>query len=217
MSAPELERRLVGAVPRVDLMPKEVRQRIALRMTRRIVILLVALALAVVIAGIAWAIILRGDARSALEAAREQTTQLQVQQAQFADLRAQQRLARESAELAAIPLADRLDWPDLVAVAIDALPASALVDAVSLVADSPISAVEQPAGPFTAPRIGMIELALQANDLAVLTDWLDDMRARAEFSEVSMLTVQVVEGWTATATLSLAPELTATETTEAAQ
>lgn len=132
-------------------------------------------------------------------------------------MRVLQRASRQAEELAAIPLADQIDWEDIIGTAVDALPASAFVAAVTFAADTPTSAVAQLTEPFTAPRIGVIELNLQATSLDELTDWLDRMRRDPAFSDVSMYTVEVVEGWTAMATLSLAPSLTAVSPEEAAE
>ncbi len=209
MSLAESTGRRIAATPRADLLPREMLERAAVRATRRIVVLLILLALVLVGAGLVGATLLRAQSQAALAAAQQHTTELQAQQAEFVEIRALQRTSREAAALVAIPLADRLDWREIIGTAIDALPASAFVTSADFAADSPTAPVEQSTGPFTASRIGVIELVLHATRLEELNAWLDRMRADPAFSEVSMRTVELVEGWAATATLSIAPELTA--------
>src|SRR5690606_13503345 len=112
------------------------------RATRRIVVLLILLAVVLVGAGYVATTLLRAESRAELAAAQDRTAALQTQQAEFAELRGMQRLSREGAELAAVPLADRVDWPDLLGTAVDALPASALLTSATFAADSPLTAVE---------------------------------------------------------------------------
>jgi len=209
MSATPPDGRLVAATPRADLLPKEILRQAAVRATRRIVVLLVLLALVIVGAGLVGASLLRSQSQAALAAAQQRTTELQAQQAEFVEIRALQRVSRQSAEVAAVPLAYRVDWEALIGSAVAALPASAFVTSAEFAADSPTAAVEQTTGPFAAPRIGYLEIQLYATQLEELNAWLDKMRADPAHSEVSMLTVELLEGWSSTATLSISPDLTA--------
>jgi len=202
------EPRWVDGPPRADLLPRELLERAAVRATRRVVVLLVLLALVVVAGGFALASLARTSSQATLTAAQQRTVELQSRQAEFAEIRQLQRTARETAALAALPEADRIDWPAVIGVALDALPASAIVGTLTFAADSPTSAVEQDSGPYTWPRIGVLELGLHATELETLNAWLDRMRADEAFSQVRMLTVEGPDGWDATATLSLSPALT---------
>ena len=208
--------RLVEGPPRADLLPREILEQAAVRTTRRLVLLLVLLAIAVVVAGYGGASLVRAGSQAELSAAQQRTAELQASQAEFVEVRQLQRTARETSALVAVPEADRLDWAELIEIAVDALPASAIVGTVTFVADTPTSAVEQDAGPFTSPRIGMLELGIHATELETLNAWLDRMRADPAFSQVRMLSVEGPEGWDATATLSLSPALTSPPAEEAA-
>lgn len=209
--------RYVGAVARVDLLPKEVRDQAAAKQTRRTMLLLIVLALAVVAAGFAAVQLLVATSASDLDAANDQTRQLTEQQAAYQRVRALQAANTQADALNRATTATQLDWDALLAEAFTALPASASIDAIALDSQSPLSEPDQTQSPFGQAAIGSIQASIQSGSIDDLTSWLAAVRADPTFSSVTALQTQnqASEGgssWQLTATLYISPSVTALPT-----
>src|SRR5690606_25793730 len=76
---------VVAAEPRVQLLPPSVRQRERMREARRLMTLLVLLAVTIVGGGMTWAYFRQAQEQIALEAATARTDQLLAEQAEYAE------------------------------------------------------------------------------------------------------------------------------------
>jgi len=206
--------RYVGAVARVDLLPKEVRDHAAARATRRLMLLLVVLAIVVVAAGFAAVQLLVASSAGDLAAANAETKQLTTQQATYQRVRALQAADAEADAMHRVTTATQIDWDALLTEALAPLPASASVGSISVDSQSPLTAPNQTQNPFGQAAIGTMQLQLTAANIDDLTGWLATMRADAMFSSVTALQAQNSgdQSWQMNATLYIAPSVTALPT-----
>jgi len=206
--------RYVGAVARVDLLPKEVREQAAARQTRRTMLLVIVLAIVVVAAGFAAVQFLVATSAGDLEAANAETRQLTSQQASYQRVRALQAADAEAEAMHRVTTATQIDWDALLAEALAPLPASATVGTVSVDSQSPLAAPNQTQNPFGQAAIGSVQLELSSPDIDDLTNWLATMRADPTFSSVTALQAQNSgdQSWQMSATLYISPSVTALPT-----
>lgn len=195
----------VGVPARADLLPREIRSRAESRASRRLAVLLVILAIALVGAGYAlvWASSL--DAESRLVAAQSRTAQLSQQQAEFQSVRDLQGRVRVASAAARVGSSTAVEWAELVGHITGPLPADASITSLSITMRSPLVSVPPASGPLAAPRIGQIQLAATGSDLGGVLAWLGALKADPRFSAVDVASATGPQGWAVSLTLSVAP------------
>lgn len=205
--------RYVGAVARVDLLPKEVRDQAAAKQTRRTMLLLIVLAIVVVAAGFAAVQLLVATSASDLVAANAETQRLTTQQASYQRVRALQAANAEADSMNKVTTATQIDWDALLTEAFAPLPGSVTIGTITADSQSPLFAPDQTQSPFGRPAIGSIVVSLTSPNIDDLTSWLAAVRADATFSSVTALQTQNGDGiWQLSATLYISPSVTALPT-----
>jgi hypothetical protein len=198
-----------GFIARADLLPKEVRDRAAMRGGRRLAVLLIILAAVVVGAGYAFVSTLAVSAELQLAAAQAKTIELNQQQGEYQTVRDLQGEVAIAGSVERVGTATAVGWLDLVNHLVTALPEGADFTALTISVDSPLAAVPVLATPLAAPRIGAIQLTAVGPDLVALTVWLDGLRADPLFSAIDVSEAVDAEGWRVTVAASVSPSLTA--------
>ena len=205
--------RPVGAIPRVDLLPGEVREQAAARSTRRVMLLLIVLAVVLVGAGFGGAQFLVASSAAGLDTANQQTQQLISQQSAYARVRTLQAAVQEADALDRVTTATQIDWQAMLSEVLAPLPAAVGVGAIQVDSQSPIDAPSQSQSPFGQAAIGTVAIDLTATDIDALTTWLATMRADQTFASVTALQAQNADGtWHLSATLFISPTVTALAT-----
>ena len=194
MSRREVAGFAVGARPRVDLLPPEVRAGQSDRKVRRWFILGALLALVVVVGGYALATLVAVQAQSALDQAQARTDDLLAQQQQYAEVRNVQRQLDIAGAASRVGSSTEIDWADYARKIIAKLPAG--VGIVSIDADSatPTAPFQQAAVPLQPARIAGLVLTASSPTLPNISDWLDGLHAIAGVADVVTSTIVTPEG-----------------------
>lgn len=201
--------RYVGLIARVDLLPKEVRQQAAVKAARRLALLFVVLALAIVAAAYVGVSSLALSAQLQLSSAQARTNELNQRQGEYQSVRALEKLVGTADAAARVGTATAIDWTELVGRITGPMPGGAVVQSASIVTQSPITAVAPATSPIATARIGQIQLSAFGADLTALSDWLDVLRADPTFSSIEVASATQGDGWLVTLTASISPSLTA--------
>ncbi|MCU1418124.1 MAG: hypothetical protein JWP32_2298 [Schumannella sp.] len=156
---------VIGAEPRVDLLPPEVHAQVKMRALRRILGLVVVLALVAVGGGYFIAQLRASMAQSSLSAAQQETLDLLAEQAQYAE-------AADASDTVETALGDRSKvlsnevlWADLVDSIRALLPAGATIDSATMTARAPWEPEMETQGPLRAPRVATINFVVKSASL----------------------------------------------------
>lgn len=210
--APPTDVPFVRAIPRVDLLPEEVRERSKVKSTRRLVFLGLVGALAIVAVGYLAATSQVLTATFALENANARTADLQAQIAGFGEVRELEREVEVATAIERVGTATAIDWPTVIGTVLEGAPGDVIVTNVQSSSQSPIENFSQPTAPLQAPRIGQVVVTIRTADFAAIADWVERVQANPTFSDAFATSVSVPEGiFEVSLTAHLSPELTAIE------
>jgi hypothetical protein len=156
---------VLGAEPRVDLLPPEVRARVKARATRRMLGLLVVLTL-VIVGGAYAAVNIRAlTAASELAAAQDATLALLAEQATYAEAASANALMEAALSDRETVLSNEVRWADLVDALRTVLPAGATIDSATMTARAPWEAEMVTQGPLRSPRVATITFVIASASL----------------------------------------------------
>jgi len=189
MSRREVAGFAVGASPRVDLLPPEVRAGQQDRQVRRWFILGALLALVVVVGGYALATLVAVQAQSALDQAQARTDDLLAQQQQYAEVRDVQRQLDIASAATTIGSSTEVDWADYVRKLSAVLPGGATLTAVSVDGATPFEAYPQPTAPLQVARIATLRLTATSPTLPDVSSWIDAMVVVPGISSVAPVSI----------------------------
>ncbi|WP_349866575.1 hypothetical protein [Leifsonia sp. WHRI 6310E] len=175
----------IGGVPRVDLLPPEVRFREASRRLRRRLALIVAACIVTALAatGATGAAAVQAQAR--LEATRSDLAATMAQQLKYSKVRGvQQQLALiESAQ--EVGASTEIDWAGYVDRISAAMPAGMQLLTISTVSASPSTPVTQASVPLQPARVATITMTATSSSLLDIPDWLDALGGLAGFVDAT--------------------------------
>jgi hypothetical protein len=180
---------VLGASPRISLLPPEVRQRKRDQRTRRNAVALVALALVVSALASAGARLYSINESAALVAAQSQTTMLLEQQKAFSEVRTTMTALRTAQQARVLGGSTDIDWRAWHATAASTLPGGAHV--ISLVIDSgtPIEIFPSATVPLQGARIGEIIYQVGTVSLADVQRWVDSLNPLPGFVDATPTSV----------------------------
>lgn len=164
---------VIGGMPRVDLLPNEVR--VAQRGARQRVWLGVAVVAALLVTAGGYGAAKVTSLAAALELSREQdrTVELLAAQSEYSELRTLTgtRQALQDARIAGAY--SEIDWMARVAEVQAALPADAVIIEMSLDSGDSMVAYPQPTTPFSAPVSAVMTFTAVTPTVPRVADWLD--------------------------------------------
>lgn len=175
---------VLGGEPRVDLLPPEVELVKKARAQRRILVLLVVLAIAVVGAGYGLATIRAGAAQLGLLAAQERTLALIDEQAQYAEASAATRLLATIEATRSQATSTEIVWADVFDAITEVLPPNTYA-AWNATSRLPWEPELTASGPLREPRVGTLILVItsaQPIEATTLVRALDDLDGFADAS-----------------------------------
>lgn len=163
---------LIGAEPRVDLLPPEVRaSRKRDALARKLVVFLVVVVV-VAIAAVAGATFLALQSQQALAAEQAKTQSLLVQQQKYAavkDLQTQIQLTQAGQQIGA---STEIDWNAFLSKVKATIPANVTLTGVTIDGATPLAAYAQSAIPLQAQRVATVTLTVTSKSLPDLPLWL---------------------------------------------
>jgi hypothetical protein len=193
----------IGAEPRVDLLPPEIRAtRRHEQIVRRMVVGFV-VAVAVVIAGVLGANALALTASVALTAEQARGTDIVQQQQKYASLRAMQAELLLVKAAQAVGGATDIDWGARGTELVESLPAGSQITNISVDAATPIAPYQQSTVPGAQPRVASATVTITAPDLPAVGTWLSTLGSLPDVVDTSAGAVKIQKdgSYQATATI----------------
>jgi hypothetical protein len=193
----------VGAEPRVDLLPAEIRTtRKHEQIVRRMLVGLV-VTVAVVIAAVLGASVVAVTAQSAANAEQARGTELLQQQAKYQPLRQAQSEAALIKAARAVGGSTDIDWSALGTSLITSLPVGATITNVEVSAASPVAPYQQSLVPGAPAQVATATVTISAPNLTAVRQWLSALSSLPNVVDTAAgaITVQAT-GYQAIATVS---------------
>lgn len=162
----------LGAEPRVDLLPPEVKAGRKGKTLRRGLAGVVLAVVVIVVLGIGVVTVQAAQSQSALLAAQVRTAGLVADQAQYVEVREMQRELDATVAARTLGSSTEIDWKAYLAGVRRALPEDVTIDTVSIDATSPLVPFEQAAVPLQSTRVASLTLGLTTPTLPTIPEWL---------------------------------------------
>jgi hypothetical protein len=195
---------VVGGIPRIDLLPPEVRARLRSRALRRGLGVLVVAVVVATAAGSALAVLNAATSAGALAAEQARTQTLLAQQVEFVEVTqlANAKAGIEQAQL--VGSSTEILWPAYIDAINATLPAGSKIGTLTVTASSPITLVPQPALPLQVPRVATVQLTVDAPDLATVSAWISRLPDLPGFADATLTSIERLEtGVKATVTINV--------------
>jgi hypothetical protein len=184
---------LIAGEPRVQLMPPSVRVQAKNRETRRMLVLLVVLAIVAVGGGMTWAFTRQLDAASALAAAQNRTSELLLEQTKYADAARVAGLVATTEEAQRMLTAGEVDWAAVMADLATYAPADVTFAGAILTAPAPWEPPLVPEGPLRAQRVATVVLTIASPSYANAATFVAAVRLNPTVADVT-ITASTAEG-----------------------
>jgi Tfp pilus assembly protein PilN len=195
---------VVGGLPRVDLLPPEVRaERRSGVVVRRAWMGVVG---AAVVVGIAAGGATLGsiEASDDLLAAQAETQQLLLAQGRYTEVREVKSDIQLLTAAQTVAGATEIPWPSYLAQIQATLPAGVTITTITIDQASPIADYEQSETPLQGARVGTVTFAAQSTTLPSVPDWLDGLAALPGYTDATPGSVSLEEGvYEATVTMHI--------------
>lgn len=172
---------IIGGLPRVDLLPPEVKARQRGKGVRRNLVVLLVVLLATVIAAAGGANYLSIKAQQLLTAEQSKTQDLLSQQAKFSEVRVVQDQLGLVKAAQTVGASTEVDWSGYLSAIQRTLPAGVSIESVNIAASSPIAPVPQATGPLQGARVATLMISASSPTLPAIPAWLDALSALPGF------------------------------------
>jgi hypothetical protein len=185
---------VLGAPPRVELLPREVRQRERAHGLRRLSLQLAVVVLILVGGAFAFAFYGSVGANAELATAQRTTVSLQGGSKNFSELTAAAKLIADGKEARAMGASTEILWNSVVGPIRSALPTGVVLDTLTMAGHAPGAADLTPDGPLGNPRQATIAMTLFSPtflDAPAVARKLVDVPG---FADASLGSVTAVEG-----------------------
>lgn len=174
---------VVGGVPRVDLLPPEIKkERASTIMRRRLMIALVGV-IAVVVVGTGAATVLSMQAQAALQDEQGRTASLLAEQAKYREVRTVQAQVGLIQAAQQVGASTEIDWKKYLQRVQATLPASVTIDTVSLDSASPLAIYVQSTAPLQGARVATVTFTAKSRVLPDVPTWLDSLATLPGFAD----------------------------------
>jgi len=194
----------VGGLPRVDLLPPEVRaERRSGVAVRRAWMGVVG---AAVVAGIAvgGATLHSIEAQDELVAAQADTQQLLLEQGKYTDVRETKADITLLTAAQAVAGATEIAWPSYLAQIQATLPAGVTVSTIAIDQATPTEDYAQSDTPLQGARVGTVTFSAKSDTLPSVPDWLDGLATLPGYTDATPGSVTLEEGvYEATVTMHI--------------
>ncbi|WP_426516256.1 hypothetical protein ACPPVQ_16730 [Diaminobutyricibacter sp. McL0618] len=196
---------LIGAEPRVDLLPPEVRaSRKRDALARQLVVWLV-IVIVIVVAAIAGSAFFALKSQEALTAEQAKTQSLLLQEQKYSvvnEVQSQIQLTQAGQQIGA---STEIDWNTFLNKAKGTIPANVTLTAVTVDSASPLTAYPQSAVPLQASRVATVTLTVTSKSLPDLPLWLSALATLPGVADTAPggITLASAGEYNATATIHL--------------
>lgn len=194
MSAASMPGLTLAGEPRVQLLPPSVKQREKTRSARRMMGLLVVLALVVAGAGTGFAFLLTTQTEARLATAQEQTLQILAQQSEYsAGAKAAAQVTATESTLRTVTT-NEVDWLQLSNQVLGTLPCACTITEIGVAGPAPWEPALIPEGPLRTARVAVITVTVESATYASAGDFARAVRAIGGVADVVITTTTLEDG-----------------------
>ena len=166
---------VLGAEPRMDLLPPEVRTLQKVKATRRRLGGILVAVLVLVGAGVGASTWYAMQSQAELAAARERTTELLTSQSQYSEVKKVQAALDTTLVARQFGASTEIDWKAYLAQVLALVPSTVTVDTLSIDSASPLVPYEQATSPLLNARVATIRILFTSPDATSVPAWLERM------------------------------------------
>jgi Tfp pilus assembly protein PilN len=195
---------VVGGLPRVDLLPPEVRaeRRGGVAVRRAWMGVIGAAAVAGIAVGAAT--LQSMEAQDELMVAQSETQQLLMEQGKYTEVRETKSEITLLTAAQAVAGATEIAWPSYLAQIQATLPPGVAVSTISIDQATPTADYAQSETPLQGARIGTVTFSARSDALPSVPDWLDGLATLPGYTDATPGTVTLEEGvYEATVTMHI--------------
>lgn len=195
---------VVGGLPRVDLLPPEVRaeRRGGVAVRRAWMGVIGAAAVAGIAVGAAT--LHSMEAQTELLASQADTQQLLIEQGKYTEVRDTQSEITLLTAAQAVAGATEIAWPSYLAQIQATLPTGVTVSTINIDQATPIADYAQSDTPLQGARIGTVTFTAESDTLPSVPDWLDGLATLPGYTDATPGTVSLEDGvYEATVTMHI--------------
>jgi hypothetical protein len=195
---------VVGGLPRVDLLPPEVRAERRSGVVVRRAWMGVIGGAAVVAIAVGGATLRSMEAQDDLLASQSETQQLLLAQGKYTEVRDTKTEITLLSAAQAVAGATEIAWPSYLQQIQATLPVGVTVSTITIDQASPIADYAQSQTPLQGARIGTVTFTAQSQTLPSVPDWLDGLATLPGYTDATPGTVTLAEGvYEATVTMHI--------------
>lgn len=166
---------VLGAEPRMDLLPPEVRTLKKAKATRRRLGGVLLTVLVLTGAGVGASTWYALQSQIELTAAQERTSELLANQAKYSEVQRVQAALDTTLAARQFGASTEIDWKAYLAEVRALVPGTVTIDTLSIDSASPVVAYEQATVPLQNIRVATIRILFTSPDVASVPEWLDSM------------------------------------------
>lgn len=203
---PAAKQLVLGGEPRVQLLPPSVRLREKAREARRLVLLLVVLAVAIVGAGYSFALFHVVGANAALDREQTRTQQLLDQQVRYAPATRLAGLVELTERTRESAGTTEVLWAGVLGDVLRRLPAGTELESASLVGRAPWDAALPVEGVLRPVRAATVQLGIRSAALPDAVAWSRALRSIDGVVDVVLATTEQDDGYITSLSLTLSDE-----------
>ncbi|MFC0680722.1 hypothetical protein ACFFGH_23060 [Lysobacter korlensis] len=197
----------LGAVPRVDLLPPEIRLHQQSRRLRRKLATGVAGAALVVAVGFGGTVVLELQAEARLAAEQQRTAALVAEQAQYSEVIDVNRRIGLIETARSLGTSTEVLWKRILDEYRSALPDGATITSAALTGRAPWEPQAAPAGPLRSASVAQVAITAVTDAVPDATAWLRRIAELPTIADASLNTIASVDGaWTTTVTFNVNTE-----------
>ena len=180
---------VLGAEPRMDLLPPEVRTLKKAKATRRHLGGILLAVLVLVGAGYGASTWYAVQSQAELAAARERTTELLASQSKYSEVHKVQAALDTTLAARQFGASTEIDWQSYLGQVRALVPSAVTIDSVTLDAASPLFPYEQPTTPLLNSRAATIRILFSSPDMSSVPEWLSAMSALPGYADSAPATI----------------------------
>lgn len=194
---------VLGAEPRVDLLPPEVKAGKRVKATRRRLGFALFSVIVLVVAGVVAASWQAQQSQDELASAQARTSALLASQAKYAQVHTVQNDVDMTTAARKFGASTEIDWKAYLSEVRAVLPAEVTIDTVGVDSASPLTIFAQPTAPLQSARVATLTLGLTSPNLPSVPQWLEAIKALPGYADASPGTITRSEGGAYTVALVL--------------
>lgn len=182
-----------GGVPRVDLLPSEIRD-VAKGARQRGYFTLAVIATLLLVVGVSVALSFRADeAERELVAAQDETTLLLGQQAQYSEVRTIASMVEMIAVAQQAAGFTEIQWTEFIGTVQSTLPGEVTIVEFDITSATPLRPISPSTDPLISARVATVIFTAESVDLPNVRQWLDSLTTVPGFTDATPGTVQLNE------------------------